>query len=866
MKHLSRSLMILGILFSNLWVIAQTSEDRAKIQEEYFKANPQLRSARQTESPAWQKYLQAEARVKDYLQKNPTKKRTFVENGSVHFIKDIDAKGRPLYINTKSNRESGALIKADQLYKGGSLGVEIAGKDMVAGVWDTGQVRVTHELLSGKAKMAPDQTLDLDGSGDGFSGSNHMTHVTGTMVGKDLAKQPSARGIAHEATAICYDMNADLVEMNEFAKGGYLISNHSYGYLNNEGDPIWRFGAYNDDAMAWDSLMTLYPYYLPFIAGGNEQNPTALKAQGKRLNGNWTKEGYDLMTGSSAAKNPMTVGAVNADKGMSDYSNWGPTDDGRLKPEIVTRGTGINSAQYADAKTKMPSDSTYSGEVDSDGTSYAAPAAAAGGLLLQQYYKSVHGSFMKASTLKTLMLASAEDLGLAGPDHKFGWGLLNVEKAAQTIKYRSTTLSPDKASAVDTDSKGAYIEEITYNPTPTDSLVREITANGCEPLIVGIGWTDNKGPEQTEAEGIDPTKSRMVYDFDVIVRKISDNTITRAWKPSTFAKRTEAATLEEDWFEGNGGNFREVLIKKPTAGDRYRIIIRKKSSSPTPARMVSLVVMGTAYTKPTVASASISLCSPATATIASLSATGSNIKWYDNLKDTTALAATTTLAGKSYFAAQTIQGCSSARTEVKVTLTPAIAAPDARDEKTKFGTKATLDATCSTGTATWYESATSTKALGQKSFTTPELSELTDYFVACEQDGCTSPRTRQVVKMQLLSLREADVEETGGVNELKGTASASRRSAEPTENSAQITLNIYPNPTAGVFIWELRSSESLGGDMGLYNTQGQEKYQQNLKPAYEHRGTLDITEMQQGIYLLRFRLGEKEIVQKIVKN
>jgi hypothetical protein len=106
-----------------------------------------------------------------------------------------------------------------------------------------------------------------------------------------------------------------------------------------------------------DQVISAATYLQPFVAAGNEQQNS----------GNPGKRGYDLMTGASAAKNVMTVGAVNADRTMSSYSNWGPTDDGRLKPEIVARGTGINSAQAT-------SDTAYSGSADdSSGTSYATP-------------------------------------------------------------------------------------------------------------------------------------------------------------------------------------------------------------------------------------------------------------------------------------------------------------------------------------------------------------------------------------------------------------------------------------------------------------------------------------------------------------
>ena len=289
------------------------------------------------------KFNKEELAVAQYLKKHPKIKRTFVKDGSVYYLKKIDADGNPVYINTK-NKASGELIKANQLYSGGSIGVNITGVGMVVGVWDGGQVRATHELLSGRVTMQAGQTLD--GTASNFEGNNHQTHVTGTIVGKDIANQPSARGIAHNATARNYDWTNDLTEMTAFAGEGFLISNHSYGAANDNTVPVWRFGAYDGEAREWDMVIKNTPNYLPFVAGGNEQ----------QSNGNSAKAAYDLMTGSSAAKNVMTVGAVNGDKTMSNYSNWGPTGDGRVKPDIMAKGTGINSSYFAIKDTNTPSD------------------------------------------------------------------------------------------------------------------------------------------------------------------------------------------------------------------------------------------------------------------------------------------------------------------------------------------------------------------------------------------------------------------------------------------------------------------------------------------------------------------------------
>ncbi len=651
----------LPLLFVNFFILvfsvkAQTAEDRAKIIREYQANNPQSENARLSAENTLKLEITARnLRVEAYLKEHPTFQRTFVKNGSLYFLKDIDAEGNPVYINTK-NKDSGTLIKADQMYMGGTLGVDITGQNMVAGVWDGGQVRATHELLSGKVAMQAGQTLD--GSASNFSGNNHQTHVSGTIVGKNIANQPSARGIAHGATALNYDFSDDFAEMTAFSNQAYLISNHSYGLANDNTVPTWKFGAYDSEARNWDNLTNQNIYYLPFVAGGNEQ----------QSNGNSAKAGYDLMTGASAAKNSITVGAVDGDKAMSSYSNWGPTDDGRVKPEIVTRGTGINSSIFADKTTNIPSDVAYSGNgLNSSGTSYASPAAAASGLLLQQYYRSLYGSFMKSATLKALMLGTAEDLGQPGPDHKFGWGLLNVEKAANAIKYRSAAGSPTAQSVTDGTSKGSYMEEITYN-VPNDNngeLFRSVYASGCEPLIVSIAWTDDGGTEQVLADGIDPTTSRIVHNFDFMVRNMTNSVDVRTWKPSAMANRMADATIETDWFDGNGNNYKQVKIANPVAGKEYRILVRKSATSPATAKPFSLIVTGTQLSAPT----AIAQTFCGNKTVADLVTTsGENIKWYDAATAGNLLTPTTPLASNTYYASQTVNGCESPRSSVSVTV------------------------------------------------------------------------------------------------------------------------------------------------------------------------------------------------------
>jgi serine protease AprX len=857
-------LMSISLIFSGN---AQTLEERGR----------NVESVNKTELESLKVKLQrlhtsSEAEVLKYLKKHPEVKRTFNKDGSTYYLQKIGTDGKPVYINSK-NIESGKLIKADQLYKDGSIGVNITGEGMVVGVWDTGEVRSTHELLSGKVTMQPNQTYDGVGTGaEKYSGNDHMTHVTGTIVGKDLPNKPEVRGIAHGAKALCYDLEKDLIEMVDFASKGYLISNHSYGPLNLPGTPMWYFGAYDESAQKWDLLTRSAPYYLPFVAGGNEQ-----ESSGNRKD----KLGYDIMTAAASAKNVMTVGAVDGDKAMSDYSNWGPTDDGRVKPDIVARGTGINSSTFADKDTKMPSDNSYSGNgKNSSGTSYSSPAAAGAGILLQQYYNSLNKTYMKASTLKALMLGTAEDLGQPGPDHKFGWGLLNVEKAANAIKYKSAVSGSTRNIMVDTASRGAYIEEISlkFPADTTTEVSREVTANGCEPLIVSIAWTDIEGVEQTEKEGIDPTTSRLIYDYDLIVRNVSKNTTFRAWKPSVMANRTEDATLEKTWFDGNGNNFKQVKIDKAIAGDKYKIFLRKKTTSPDSAQILSLVVTGTAFAKPVLA-ATQNFCTPSSATLADLTVTGTGIKWYDAATGGNVLPTTTVLGTASYYASQTILGCESQRAAIAITKTPTLEAPSARDETAKFDTKVELQATCKVGIPVWYNVETGGTPLASVTFTTPELSANTVYYVACEsgsKPACTSTsRTRQIVRMSLTGdVAEGDLEEiTNAVPNTKKTvintpsvANARVASEENKENSG-VFINVYPNPTTGIVEWKLLTDEPTGMTLVMYDSMGKEQLAESSSTQTQvHEGIINLQKYNTGIYFLKFIVGEKTVSKKIIKQ
>ena len=94
----------------------------------------------------------------------------------------------------------------------------------------------------------------------------------------------------------------------------------------------------------------------------------------------------------------------------------GPTDDGRIKPDISAKG-GKHVFLYWSIKRFSSYARNFSG------TSMSAPNVSGSLLLLQQHYNDLNGEYMLASTLRALALHTADEAGFApGPDYRFGLG------------------------------------------------------------------------------------------------------------------------------------------------------------------------------------------------------------------------------------------------------------------------------------------------------------------------------------------------------------------------------------------------------------------------------------------------------------
>ncbi|NBL64404.1 S8 family serine peptidase [Flavobacterium sp. NST-5] len=528
---------ILFLLLISSITYAQTKEELKKIVDKTDIDNLNILSDKLSKE-----YQQAQERINDFLSKNPEYSKRVRDGFVIKEIYDIDNYGHPLY-NVTFNRNAAVTARANALYTGGSLGLDIEGQNMTAGIWDGGAARVTHNEFQGRVFAA-----------DGAGFDDHATHVTGTIIAAGL--NPLLRGLAFRANARSYDWNSDSTEMASAAAGGLLVSNHSYG-PDASSLPLWMFGAYDSRARSVDQITFAAPYYLPVTAAGNDRDSYAIY--------NPTKDGYDLIAGFNTAKNFLTVGAVNqvlnytgpSSITMSNFSNWGPTDDGRIKPEVVTKGVSVRST--------LSSSDTDQGVLN--GTSMASPGVAGTALLLQQYYNSLNGNYMRAATLKGLIMHSADEAGLfEGPDYRHGWGLINAERAATIIRDKGVSSIIDELSLLN-----------------TASYTFDISSFGSEPLMLSISWTDRPATSVNTGTN-DPSTLYLVNDLDVRITK--DGTTYYPWTLNPSNPSAEGLRTEDNFRD----NYEKVQIDNPNGV--YSVTVTHKGSLTGGQQPYSLIVSG----------------------------------------------------------------------------------------------------------------------------------------------------------------------------------------------------------------------------------------------------------------------------------
>ena len=312
---------------------------------------------------------------------------------------------------------------------------------------------------------ADDGAADTDG---------HGTHVAGSVLGDGTNSSGNIKGIAPEARlyfqaigVYCNSAGKTTLlglppDYTQLFKAG--AENGSRVHTNSWGRSV--DGEYTIGSMQADTSARDYTNMTILFAAANE---------GADANSDGEVD-LDSLGSPATAKNVLTVGAsennrptqtmtwdvfrdppssstrvfptnpINSDRtannpeGLAAFSSRGPTDDSRLKPDIVAPGTFILSTKSRYSTSvgwgAYNSEYTYMG-----GTSMATPlTAGATALLLQHLIDNMGHENPNSSLIKAIFAVSATDMagqyssstngaGETAPNNHEGWGRIDLRQA-----------------------------------------------------------------------------------------------------------------------------------------------------------------------------------------------------------------------------------------------------------------------------------------------------------------------------------------------------------------------------------------------------------------------------------------------------
>ena len=232
------------------------------------------------------------------------------------------------------------------------------------------------------------------------SPSNHATAVIGSVIGQgNCAFHPTAP----RATVHAFD--------NALSPDGWSIRlaqwetmlDAGIGHITN-----WSFLSGGHSVKTDIETVThAHPEHLLVLGSGN---PSHAK---------WNSATNDH-------KNGLSVGSVNHDLTLSSgNSGRGPSDEGRIKPDLVDFGSQV----------VLPGmDANGEGGLRiMQGSSFACILTAGKAALIQQAANDLLGHTLRGDALKAILLMTAQDLGPEGPDFQFGFGRMQTDVGVEFI-------------------------------------------------------------------------------------------------------------------------------------------------------------------------------------------------------------------------------------------------------------------------------------------------------------------------------------------------------------------------------------------------------------------------------------------------
>ena len=335
----------------------------------------------------------------------------------------------------------------------------------------------------------------VDVIGDGSSADvndGHGTHVACSVLGD--GSQGGYAGVAPEAElyfqAMENDASGNLMSpslnslLNTAYSNGARIHTNSWGSKSDA-----DHGRYTSDSEDVDDRMNTYDR-----AYGGSEGLVVLFAAGN------DGSDSDTIVSPGTAKNAITVGNHHGRGGgapdtIVGTSSRGPTDDGRIKPDVIAPGGWVRSCRSQDATDISRASWSNANYMEYTGTSMATPNAAGTAALIREYVTEVAlRPAPQGSLVKAMMILGARDVGARDvPNNDEGWGRVDL----------ANTLAPSGGRGIWVDDRSALsstgaMKTYTFN----------VSQSGL-PFKAVLAWSDERGSRWSETQ--------LVNDLDLTV-------------------------------------------------------------------------------------------------------------------------------------------------------------------------------------------------------------------------------------------------------------------------------------------------------------------------------------------------------------
>ncbi len=297
----------------------------------------------------------------------------------------------------------------------------ITGQGVLLGLLDTGFDWKTHESLQSRNVMAEydfvfGDSITANGPEDNPDQDSHGTYVFSIVGGYKDSSMIGASFGANFILAKTEDIRTEThIEEDNYAAALEWMENYGVDITSSSlGYNIFDTSTYSYTYEDMNGVTTIITRACE-IAYRN--GVTTVTAAGNEGGTNW----YYIIAPADGI-NTLAIGAVDANKNVAGFSSRGPTYDGRIKPDLVTRGVNVYGARAG----------TYNQYSIANGTSAATPIASGIAALLLSVQPHLTNNQIRNIFFETSDQSS-------NPNNERGYGLMSALKAIEfpNLEYKN---------------------------------------------------------------------------------------------------------------------------------------------------------------------------------------------------------------------------------------------------------------------------------------------------------------------------------------------------------------------------------------------------------------------------------------------